>query len=222
MRPNPRPRPFLRPALERVWLSERRPRPVEAARAWLGVRIIPGPARAVCARALEAEVAVQPWAVALPPDPQDQARRIVAWARERGVPVQLVPAPSGPMFSAGFPHCDAQVLHAPGECQHCDTHPEWQDLRVAWGVAFTGQYPAGGVVEHRRAGGADQDRRSWSVPWPPSGATLPCPADFRRPPGSESDHRRWAGNVATSAHPVNESAASRALYDVPRGDSAGH
>lgn len=37
-----------------------------------------------------------------------------------------------------FPHCDSKVLHAPGECQYCDKHPEWQQLRQVWGVAFTG------------------------------------------------------------------------------------
>src|SRR5579859_7494579 len=37
-----------------------------------------------------------------------------------------------------FPHCDQRVLHAPGECEYCDRHPEWQALRKAWGIAFTG------------------------------------------------------------------------------------
>jgi hypothetical protein len=43
-----------------------------------------------------------------------------------------------------FPHCDAKVLHAPGECRHCDTHPEWQQLRQTWGIAFTGYEPDAG------------------------------------------------------------------------------
>lgn len=42
-----------------------------------------------------------------------------------------------------FPHCDPRILHAPGECQFCDAHPEWQALRGAWGVAFTGYEPEG-------------------------------------------------------------------------------
>lgn len=37
-----------------------------------------------------------------------------------------------------FPHCDQRVLHAPGECEYCDLHPEWQALRISWGISFTG------------------------------------------------------------------------------------
>lgn len=37
-----------------------------------------------------------------------------------------------------FPHCDERVLHAPGECRFCDAHPEWQALRMVWGISFTG------------------------------------------------------------------------------------
>ncbi len=37
-----------------------------------------------------------------------------------------------------YPHCDPRVLHAPGLCEFCDMHPEWQELRKTWGVAFTG------------------------------------------------------------------------------------
>ena len=40
-----------------------------------------------------------------------------------------------------FPHCDARILHAPGECEFCDQHPEWQALRIHWGIAFTGWEP---------------------------------------------------------------------------------
>lgn len=39
------------------------------------------------------------------------------------------------------PHCDQRVLHAPGECEHCDKHPMWQALRQFWGIAFTGHEP---------------------------------------------------------------------------------
>lgn len=38
-----------------------------------------------------------------------------------------------------FPHCDQGVLHAPKECEFCDEHPEWQALREAWRINFTGQ-----------------------------------------------------------------------------------
>ncbi len=42
-----------------------------------------------------------------------------------------------------FPHCDPRILHAPGECEYCDKHWEWQALREAWGIAFTGYTPEG-------------------------------------------------------------------------------
>ncbi len=92
-----------------------------------------------------------------------------------------------------FPHCDSRILHAPGECEFCDRHPEWQALRVVWGIAFSGHAP----------------ETPADAPWL---AQLPCPADFNRPADSGSDHRRWAGNVATTQRPVNETAASQMLY----------
>jgi hypothetical protein len=52
---------------------------------------------------------------------------------------------------ATIPHCDQRILHAPRECEFCDMHPEWQALRVLWGIAFTG--------------------------YTPEGTELPCPAD---------------------------------------------
>ena len=94
-----------------------------------------------------------------------------------------------------LPHCDSRVLHEPGNCEYCDRHPDWQALREAWGISFTGRPPGPGM--------------------------LPCPADAARPAGSGADHRRWAGNKPTSAEgdpswPA-ETAASRALY----GDKGG-
>lgn len=65
-----------------------------------------------------------------------------------------------------FPHCDQRVLHAPGECKYCDKQPEWQALRFAWGIAFTG--------------------------YTPDGKELPCPADHAR----GETHKLWHGNVA--------------------------
>ena len=67
-----------------------------------------------------------------------------------------------------FPHCDQRVLHAPGECQHCDMHPQWQELRQAWGICFTG--------------------------YEPEAKELPCPADFARPGGL---CQVWSGNKPT-------------------------
>jgi hypothetical protein len=69
-----------------------------------------------------------------------------------------------------LPHCDQSVLHAPGECQYCDQHPDWQALRAVWGVAFTGHTPQ-----------ADQ-------------AKVPCPSDFVR--GTGGAHV-WPGNQPT-------------------------
>jgi hypothetical protein len=59
---------------------------------------------------------------------------------------------------AQFPHCDQRVLHAPGECEFCDDHTEWQELRKAWGIVLTGHL---------------------------AGEGLPCLADAARPAGSQ-------------------------------------
>lgn len=45
-----------------------------------------------------------------------------------------------------FPHCDMRILHAPGECEYCDGHQEWQALRLAWGTCFTGYAPDAGEL----------------------------------------------------------------------------
>lgn len=65
-----------------------------------------------------------------------------------------------------FPHCDPRILHAVGECCHCDKHPYWQAIRLAWGIAFTG--------------------------YTPEGTELPCPADAAR----GDKHEKWNGNAA--------------------------
>lgn len=40
-----------------------------------------------------------------------------------------------------FPHCDQNVLHSPKwGCRYCNEHPDWQELREAWGINFTGEY----------------------------------------------------------------------------------
>lgn len=66
-----------------------------------------------------------------------------------------------------FPHCDQRILHAPGECTFCDEHPEWQALRLNWGIAFTGWEP-------------DLDKKE-----------LPCPASHAR----GETGRAWIGNI---------------------------
>lgn len=67
-----------------------------------------------------------------------------------------------------FPHCDPRILHAPGECRFCDMHPEWQELREVWNIAYTGHKPGDGTLQ------------------------TPCPADHAR----GSYHSKWAGNRA--------------------------
>jgi len=42
-----------------------------------------------------------------------------------------------------YPHKNPRILHAPGECTLCDRHPDWQELRIAWGIAFTGHKSKG-------------------------------------------------------------------------------
>lgn len=66
-----------------------------------------------------------------------------------------------------MPHCDGLVLHAPGECEFCDRHPDWQRVREEARINFTG---------HRREGFA------------------PCPAEARRPVAAIHS---WHGNRPT-------------------------
>lgn len=137
------------------------------------------------------------------------------------------------MTIAQFPHCDSRILHAPGECEFCDRRSEWQELREAWGIAFTGHQPRAGLprchkpmrlsfpgygpgVRCEQPRGHEGD----CCPVPPSDL-LPCPADAARPAGSQADHRRWGGNKPTGATgdpswPA-ESAASVIMY----GDKGG-
>ena len=41
---------------------------------------------------------------------------------------------------AEFPHCDSNVLHAPGKCKYCDEFPADQQQRVWNGINFTDEY----------------------------------------------------------------------------------
>lgn len=45
-----------------------------------------------------------------------------------------------------FPHADTRVLHEPGACPFCDRFPDYQVLRLEWGIAFTGKLPTGNQV----------------------------------------------------------------------------
>ena len=42
------------------------------------------------------------------------------------------------------PHCDPQVLHAPGVCRYCDAYPKWQTKRTVAKMLFTGELPREG------------------------------------------------------------------------------
>jgi hypothetical protein len=76
------------------------------------------------------------------------------------------------------PHCDSRVLHAPGECVHCDAYPELQELRSRWwGILFTGQK-------------SDDPNM------------IPCPAEWRR---SLAVINKWYGNVPTPLDKAGES-----------------
>ncbi len=89
-----------------------------------------------------------------------------------------------------FPHCDQSVLHAPSECRFCDLHPDWQALRIAWGIAFTGHDP-----QPLYKNGPMQ---------------APCPSDYRR--GTGQAHT-WGGNRPTNVDvPQEQTPASKWMY----------
>lgn len=77
-----------------------------------------------------------------------------------------------------FPHCDAKVLHAPGECEYCDMHPEWQGLREMWGIAFTGH-------SHEVIKWTDWEGKACEK------ILIPCPSELDRPLGIIE---KWPGN----------------------------
>lgn len=107
-----------------------------------------------------------------------------------------------------FPHCDQRILHKPGDCEFCDMRPEWQALRKAWGIAFTGQVPAsegdrcgallpreqqsnGARVCMQARGHGDDIPHMPSEPW----EALPCPADYAVQRHERGDYNLWGGNV---------------------------
>lgn len=53
---------------------------------------------------------------------------------------KMAAATPGP-YAPSYPHCDARVLHAPGDCIYCDHYPEAQQGRIARGENFTGKGP---------------------------------------------------------------------------------
>lgn len=106
-----------------------------------------------------------------------------------------------------FPHCDQRVLHGPGDgCEFCNAKPEWQQLRVAWGIAFSGHVPAKmgdrcgkritasydkGKICMQAAGHGSDVPCSTSEPW----ESLPCPADAAVSFGDRGDYNGWPGNT---------------------------
>lgn len=124
-------------------------------------------------------------------------------ASETGPPdaSHVMPRPARPTVPSGAsvanreerafaPHCDGRILHAPGECWSCDLYPDWQKLRELWGIAFTGHQPE--VETANLMTGASEEPVKQVV----IKRELPCPADYNRPPDSDSDHRQWGPNQA--------------------------
>ena len=104
-----------------------------------------------------------------------------------------------------FPHCDSRILHRPSECEFCDQHPEWQALRKAWGIAFTGHVPAidgdrcGKRIRHPghvQGGEICMQGTGHDGPCLPMEPfeILPCPADAAVQRGTRGDHQAWGGN----------------------------
>jgi hypothetical protein len=69
---------------------------------------------------------------------------------------------------AKFPHCDSNILHAPGQCVYCDKYPDEQLWRYKANINYTGE----------------------DIP-----GKLPCPAEFAR---SREKVNAWGGNVPIS------------------------
>jgi hypothetical protein len=94
-----------------------------------------------------------------------------------------------------FPHCDPRILHAPEDnCQFCNEHGDWQELRKAWGIAFTGH---------------SFDKQGNPLPDGNGGVILPCPAQYNRGMASIDG---WHGNVAFT--PEVEEASNRELDNL--------
>lgn len=78
-----------------------------------------------------------------------------------------------------YPHCSDRTLHKPGECKFCDELPEWQALREAWGIAFTGHSDDTETFYNPAT------KRNEQRP------LIPCPSERDR---SADDIHRWHGN----------------------------
>lgn len=98
---------------------------------------------------------------------------LVKQLQTRALGMSLATRPTKSDVKIGqFPHCDPRVLHEPGACRYCDAHPDWQELRLVWGINFTGKYEPGKYL---------------------------CPAEYDR---SKEIIERWHGNVPAPLAPV--------------------
>lgn len=120
--------------------------------------------------------------------------------RRVGPTLHLEPLRPTGWCSLTYPHCDPQVLHAPGECEYCDDRKEWQELREQWRINFTGHY--------------DSDK------------TI-CPSEQTRGIGKVGGENGWVGNSPTRGRlpdPEEVASAVETLQVIEkdlRHDSAG-
>lgn len=78
-----------------------------------------------------------------------------------------------------FPHCDPKVLHDQKDnCKYCNMHPDWQELRKQWGIAFTGH--SDDLVRYTDWEGNEVVK-----------TLIPCPSEWER---SLNTINKWAGN----------------------------
>ncbi len=95
--------------------------------------------------------------------------------------------PRANVSNCPFPHCDQRILHAPGECIHCDSFPVYQYYRQALGINFTG---------HRLSG------------------LTKCPAEVAR---NLDVIERWGGNVPTTQADIDAAdEETRKMFDEIR------
>lgn len=95
------------------------------------------------------------------------------------------------------PHCDAKVLHAPGECDICDRYSGRQRVRRHYGICFTGHEP-------------DETN------------PIPCPSTqtrsvetINRWPGNRPQPKaidKFLGDIAAQTRIVNQNAIDELLF----------
>ena len=80
----------------------------------------------------------------------DMKDAIIPPANKRELCEEMTPAEFKALYvgdyssvRAEYPHCDPDVLHAPGTCRHCDMYPDRQAARMGLRINFTGGNVAG-------------------------------------------------------------------------------